>query len=76
MKLLLGPNRTLVQKVAVVHSQRVKRLRCEASHSPSSGDKVGNAWSYTSTPPYTVCSLSVPKLLGDITFLLGVLEMY
>jgi hypothetical protein len=67
---LLGRNKTPVQRVSVVHSPRVSGSECEASHSPSSGDNVRNAWSYTSTPPYTctVCSLSGPKHKGDITF--------
>jgi hypothetical protein len=32
-------------------SQGIKQPRHEADHSPPSGAKVKNVWSYTSTPP-------------------------
>jgi hypothetical protein len=39
------------QWVPAALSLGVKRLRCEADHSPISSAEVKNAWSYTSTPP-------------------------
>jgi hypothetical protein len=33
-------------------SLEIKRLGCEADHSPPSSAKVKNAWSYNSTPPF------------------------
>jgi hypothetical protein len=49
--LALGLTQPPIQWVPGAFSLVVKRLGCEADHSPASGAKVKNKWSYTSIPP-------------------------
>jgi hypothetical protein len=47
---VLEPNWSPIQWVPGALSPRVKRLGCEAGHSPPSSTEVKKAWRYTSTP--------------------------
>jgi hypothetical protein len=49
----LGPTQPPIQWVAGILSLGLKRPHRETHHSPPSSAEVKNAWSYTSTPPYT-----------------------
>lgn len=49
-----------------VLSLEVKRPGREAHHSPSSSDKVNNAWSFTSAPPYVHTECCLIKQQGQI----------
>jgi hypothetical protein len=48
--LLQEPNQPHIQQAQGGISLGVKQPGCEANHSPTSSEKVKNAWSYTSTP--------------------------
>jgi len=48
----LGPTKPPIQWVPGALSLGVTRPGREADRSPPSSAEVGNAWSYTSTPPY------------------------
>jgi hypothetical protein len=48
-RLALGPTYPRIQSV-----QGVKRLDCEADHSPPCSTQVTNGWFYTSTPPIRI----------------------
>jgi hypothetical protein len=48
----LGPTQPPIHWLSGALSLGVKRLGCEADHSPPSSAYVKNAWSYTSTPQY------------------------
>jgi len=50
-RLALGPNQPPIQWVPGALSLGVKRLGCEADHSPPPSAEVKNVWSYTSSPP-------------------------
>jgi hypothetical protein len=50
-QLALGPTQPPVQWLPEALSLGVKRLGCDADHSPPPNAKVKNSWSYTSTPP-------------------------
>jgi hypothetical protein len=47
----LEPTKRPNQRVPGAFSLGLKRLGCEADHSPPFGAEVKNVWSYTSTPP-------------------------
>jgi hypothetical protein len=49
----LGSNHPPFLWVLWAVTQRVKWLRHKVDHSPLFGATVENAWSYTSSPPYT-----------------------
>jgi hypothetical protein len=55
-------------KVLRTLSLRVKRLGCEAGHSPPSSAEVKNAWSCTSTPQYVFMAGSLVKPRDNFTF--------
>jgi hypothetical protein len=59
----LGPTQPPIQWVPGALSLGVKRLRCEADHSPPCSAEVKNEWSYTSTPP--ICLHGVVLSLGQ-----------
>jgi hypothetical protein len=47
-----GPTQPPIQLVPGALSLGVKRLGCEADHSPPTSAEVTKMWIYTSTPPY------------------------
>jgi hypothetical protein len=55
----LGPTLIPIQWVA-----GVKRLECEADHSPPSSAEVNNAWSYTSSDPLPLHGAVLTSGLG------------
>jgi hypothetical protein len=50
-RLTLGPTHPPIQWLLGAFFPRVKQPGHKADHSPLSGIRVANAWSYTSTPP-------------------------
>jgi hypothetical protein len=48
----LGPNRSPIESVPEAVSQKVKRQRREADHSPPASVEVKKMRTYISTPPY------------------------
>jgi len=52
-RLALVSTQPPIQWVPGALSPGVKQLKHEAEHLPISSAEVKNAWSYTSTPPYT-----------------------
>jgi hypothetical protein len=49
---------------------RIKQLWCETDHSPPSSVEIKDAWSCTSTPPYTFMVWYLVKHRDNFTFTL------
>jgi hypothetical protein len=67
----LGPIQPPIQWVAGALSLGVKWPGREADHSPPSSAEVKNAWSYTSTPPYTFMAWCSVTAQGQLLTLLN-----
>jgi hypothetical protein len=48
----LGPSQPPIQWVPEALSLGVKKLGCEADHSPPASAQAKKIWLYTATPPY------------------------